>query len=107
MLCHLQVHNFIHLKMVYHHHQWRYSPINEPRPLLGFFSLEDSEKNSFYRVRLSAPRPTPNLEDQVSVFIPPETGLPSNTPGHWVARVPCELHFPYPHNVGPEGENRL
>jgi hypothetical protein len=48
---------------MYYHHQWRYSPINKPWPLLEFFCpLEDSQQIYFYRVRLSASRPTPNLE---------------------------------------------
>jgi hypothetical protein len=86
----------------HHHHQWRYSPINEPWPLLGSFSLEDSQQIPFYRVRLSASRPTPNLEDQVSVFIPLEAGLPSYASGQWVARVPWDRHFPYPLTWAPE-----
>jgi hypothetical protein len=64
------------------------------------FFLEDSQQISFYRVRLSASRPTPILEDQASVFIPPETGLPSYTPGHWVAQVARDCHFPT-HLHGP------
>jgi hypothetical protein len=39
----------------------------------------------FYRPRSSALPPTPNLENRVSVFMPPETGWPSYTPRH---RVP-------------------
>jgi hypothetical protein len=45
-------------------------PKYEPWPLLGFFSLEDSQQISFYSVRLSASRPAPNLDDQASIFIP-------------------------------------
>jgi hypothetical protein len=86
----------------HHHHQWRYSPINEPWPLLESFSLEDSQQIYFYRVRLSASRPTPNLEDQVSVFIPLQAGLPSYASGQWVARVPWDRHFPYPPTWAPE-----
>jgi hypothetical protein len=52
-----------------HHHQWHHSPINEPWPIVVFFSLEDSHKIYFCKVRLSASRPTPNLEDQASIFI--------------------------------------
>jgi hypothetical protein len=36
-----------------------------------FFSWEDSQHISFYRLSLSASRPTPSLESQVSVFISP------------------------------------
>jgi hypothetical protein len=32
-----------------------------------------------------APRPTPNLEDKVSLLWSPETGWPSYTPRQWVA----------------------
>jgi hypothetical protein len=53
-------------------------------------------------VELLAPRPTPNLENQVSDLYPPETGWPSYTPGHWVARVPRDRHFPYPLTWAPE-----
>jgi hypothetical protein len=68
------------------------------------FSLEDSLQIYFYRVRLSASPPTPNLDDQVSVFITPETGLPSYTPGQWVAWVPRDRHFPYTLTTAPEGD---
>jgi hypothetical protein len=34
-------------------------------------SLEDSQQIYFYKVSLSASSPTPNLEDQASVFISP------------------------------------
>jgi hypothetical protein len=47
-------------------------------------------------VRLSASRQNPNLENQASVFIPPETGLTNYSPGHWVVRAPQDSHFPYP-----------
>jgi len=40
----------------------------------------------FYSEGLSAPRPNPKLEDQVSVFMTPETKLPRYTPSQWVAR---------------------
>jgi hypothetical protein len=46
----------------------------ESWPLLGFLSLEDSQQSYFYRFRWSASRPTTNLGDQASVFIPPDTG---------------------------------
>jgi hypothetical protein len=42
---------------------------NQPWPL-----LEDSQQSPLYRVRLSASRPTRNLEDQASVCIHPDTG---------------------------------
>jgi hypothetical protein len=35
----------------------------------------------------------------------PGAGLPSYTPGHWVARVPRDHHFPYPLTWAPEGEH--
>ena len=38
----------------------------------------------FYGDRLSACRPTTNLETQSTVFITPGTGWPSYTPRHWV-----------------------
>jgi hypothetical protein len=52
---------------------------------------------------LLAPRPTPNLEDQVSNLYPLEIGWPSCTPGHWVARVPRDRCFLYPLTWAPEG----
>jgi hypothetical protein len=59
-------------------------------------------------VGLSPSRPTPNLEDQASVFIPlPETWLHRYTSGHWVARVPRDRHFPYPLTWDPEGNSYL
>jgi hypothetical protein len=67
-------------------------------PLLRFCN-----SSFFYGMRLLAPRPTPNLEDQVSVFMTPEIGWPSYTPGHWVARVPRGCHSPYPLLWAPEG----
>jgi hypothetical protein len=87
-------------------HQCHYSPINEPWPLLGFFSIQYSQQIYFYRVRLCTSRPTPNLEDQAFVFIPHGTGLLSYTPGHWVARVPRYRHFPYLLTWAPEGSHR-
>jgi hypothetical protein len=50
--------------------------------------LEASQQFSFYRLWLLAPRPTPTLEGQACVFISPEAGWPSYTPGH---RVPILL----------------
>jgi hypothetical protein len=91
-----------------HHHQRHHSPTNEPWPLLEFISLQDSQQISFYRVRLSASRPTPNLEDQSCVFIPPgdtvaqlyprtlgitgASGSPLPYPLTW---VPVGLHVKY------------
>jgi hypothetical protein len=86
-----------------YHRQWQPSPINKPWLLLGLFSIEDSQQISFYRARLLASRPTPNLEEQVTVFITPETGFPSYNPGHCVARVHRDRHFPYPLTCAPEG----
>jgi hypothetical protein len=40
--------------------------------------------------------PTPNLEDRSLNLYPPKTGWPSYTPGHWVACVSQDCHFPYP-----------
>jgi hypothetical protein len=54
-------------------------------------------------VGLLSPRPTPNLEDQVSNLYIPETGWPNYVPGHWVALVPRDRHFPYPLTWAPEG----
>jgi hypothetical protein len=39
---------------------------------------------TFYGAGLLVQNPTPNLEDQVSVFMTPGTGWPSYTPRHWV-----------------------
>jgi hypothetical protein len=49
-------------------------------PLLGFLN------NNIFGggAGLLVQRPTPNLEDKVSVFMTPETGWPSYTPKHWV-----------------------
>jgi hypothetical protein len=44
---------------------------------------------SFSGVGLLAPRPTPNMEDQVE-FIFPRAAWSS-----WVARIPRDRHFPY------------
>ena len=40
----------------------------------------------FYGEGLMAPRPTPNLEDQVSLFVTPGQRVAHCTPRHWVAR---------------------
>jgi hypothetical protein len=85
-----------------YHRQWQQSPINKPWPLLGLFSFEDSQKIYFYRARLLTSRPTPNLEEQVTVFIALETGLPSFNPGHCVDRVHRDRHFPYPLTWAPK-----
>jgi hypothetical protein len=47
----------------------------------------------FSGTELLAPHPASNLE----------TGWPSYTPGHWVAQVPRDRHFPYPLTWAPEG----
>jgi hypothetical protein len=58
---------------------------------------------SFTGVGLLAPRPTPNLEDQVSEFVPPEDKVAQMCPGHWAAWVPQDRHFPYSLTWAPEG----
>jgi hypothetical protein len=57
---------------------------------------------SFFRGGVVSPTSNPQLEDQVSEFISPETGWPSYTLGHWIARVPRDRHFPYPLTWAPE-----
>jgi hypothetical protein len=47
--------------------QWPYSPYRA-------LASKGSVTAVFYGVGLLAPRPTPNLEDQVSLFMTPETG---------------------------------
>jgi hypothetical protein len=58
-------------------------------------------------VRLSASRPTPNLQKQASVFTPPERWMSSCATGHRVARVPRDRHVPYPLTWAPLGLNIL
>jgi hypothetical protein len=70
---------------------------------LGLISLEYTQQISFYWVRLLAPRPTPNLEDQVSVFTPPETMLPSNILRALGSSGTSGSPFPVPTYVGPWG----
>jgi hypothetical protein len=76
-----------------HHHQWHHNPINEPWPL-----LKDSQPISFYRVRLSASRPTPKLEDQASVFIAPRDRVAQLYPR---TLGTSGSPFPVPTYVGP------
>jgi hypothetical protein len=82
-------------------HQWHHTfPPNEPWPLLGLFFIEDSQQISFYKVRLSASHPTPNLEDQASIFIPPrdrDAQLYARTLG---SLGTSESPFPIPIYVG-------
>jgi hypothetical protein len=55
------------------------------------FTFLDFAAIFFYRVRSSTLYPTPNLEDQVSIYVPEwQDGWPSHNPKH---RVPYSLHF--------------
>jgi hypothetical protein len=64
-----------------------------PQPSLGLGLLhkiwlnflEASQQFSFLQGRVVSPTSNPIMEDQASVFIPPEAGWPRYTPGH---RVP-------------------
>jgi hypothetical protein len=46
---------------------------------------------------------TPNPQRGGPFLYPPETGLPSYTPGHWIALVPRGRRNPYPLTWAPEG----
>jgi hypothetical protein len=59
---------------------------------------------TFSGVELLAPRPTPNLEDQVSEFISPRDRAAQLDPAYWVAWEPRDRHFPYPLMWAPEEE---
>jgi hypothetical protein len=65
------------------------------------FSLEDSQQISFYRVRLSTSRPTPNLEDQASVFISPGYRVAQLHPWTLGSSGASGSPFPMPTFVGP------
>jgi hypothetical protein len=58
---------------------WLYSPSRAlAYPVWGFL------QKPFNWAGLLVQRPTPNMEDWVSVFMTPETEWPSYTPRHWV-----------------------
>jgi hypothetical protein len=93
---------FIYLSIAIPSIQWPYGPYRALASSLRFHN------SSFYDVGLLAPRPTPNLEDQVSVFM---------TSGDRVAQLyPRALgssgtsggcHSPYPLLWAPEGSISL
>jgi hypothetical protein len=56
----------------YHCHD---SPLWAIAFLITFFLLWISWQQIFYEVGLSTPRPSPNLEDQTSVFVTPGDGM--------------------------------
>jgi hypothetical protein len=58
---------------------WLYSP---NRALA--FPFWDFVTITFLRGWIVSPEPNPQLEDQASAFMTPETGWPSYTPWHWV-----------------------
>jgi hypothetical protein len=68
------------------------------------FSLEDSQQISFYRVRLSASRPAPSLEDQVSVFISPGGRVAQAYPWTLGSSGTSGSPFPIPTYVGLWGD---
>jgi hypothetical protein len=64
------------------------------------FFLRRFSTNLFLEGKVVSLTPNPQPEGPVSVLIPPETGLPSCTPGHWTAWVPWDQ---YPLTSDPEG----
>jgi hypothetical protein len=78
-------------------------PSNGPAPHKG--ALASSSRGSvtaaFYGVRLLFPRLTPNLEDQVSVFMTPEDRVAQLYPR---ALGSLGVPLPVPTVVGPWGE---
>jgi hypothetical protein len=68
-------------------------------PLLRF------RNSSFLWCGVVSPTPNPQPGGPcLRINDPPETGWPSYTPGHWVARVPRGCHSPYPPLWAPEGK---
>jgi hypothetical protein len=60
----------------------------------------------FYDVGLLIPRPTPNLEDQISVFITPGDRVAQLNPQTLGSLGNSGVPFPVPTIVGPWGEQR-
>jgi hypothetical protein len=70
--------------------QLRPSPPPQSSSVIRLNFLEASQQFSFYRVGLLAPRPTPTLEDQASIFISPRSRvaqLYSQAPGTNFSRL--------------------
>jgi hypothetical protein len=68
-----------------------------------FLSLDDSQQISVYRVRLSASRRTPSLEDQAFVFTPlRRKGCPDMPPDTGKLGY-LGIDIPVPTYMGPEG----
>jgi hypothetical protein len=75
----------------YNHHHHNHFTLDNPLWSMAFIRSQslvisslDFLTTGFLQGGLSTPRPTPNLEDQASVFVTPETGWTSYAPRHWV-----------------------
>jgi hypothetical protein len=80
-------------------------PSNGPKAHIGLWPpLLRFCNSSFLWCGVVSPTPNPPTWRTSSPYLwPPETGWPSYTPGHWVARVPRGCHSPYPLLWAPEG----
>jgi hypothetical protein len=72
------------------------------QPISGLcFLYEVPEQKFFYGVGLLAPRPTPNLEDQVSVFMTPADRVAQLYPRALDSSGTSRVPLPVPTIVGP------
>jgi hypothetical protein len=78
-------------------------PYKSALAIYRIFSFEYFQQISFYSVRLSASRPTPNLEDHFSVFIPPGDRVVQLYPWTLGSSGTSGSPFPVPTCVGPWG----
>jgi hypothetical protein len=76
----------------------------QPTSGLGVLSW-GSVTAAFYGVGLLAPRPTPNLEDQVSVFMTPGGRVAQLYPRALGSSGTLGVPLPIPTNLGPWGES--
>jgi hypothetical protein len=92
----------IDLSFVYPSIQWPYSPY---RALASSMRFRNS--SFFYGVGLLAPRPNPNLEDQVSVFMTPGDRVAQLYPRALGSSGTSVVPLPVPTAEGPWGEFRV
>jgi hypothetical protein len=78
-------------------------PYNGPTAHIGPWPplLRFQNSSFFYGVGLLAPRPTPNLEDQVSVFMTPGDRVAQLYPRALGSSGTSGMPFPVPTIVGP------
>jgi hypothetical protein len=76
--------------------------LNDPTAHIGPWPplLRFRDSSFFYGVGLLAPRPTPNLEDQVSVFMTPGDRVAQLYPGALGSSGASGVPFPVPTIVG-------